>query len=990
MTKKFLKHIWPSQGLYCIAVPQKITTGKGFYYEHKVFTNIEEAAEAAEAISNSGKDCYMAVGTLKDYKVFNKEDNKYQVRVHENMGWFRSLIFDIDCGHNHVYKTQKEALIALKEFLASTGLDRPTVINSGGGLHVYFTFEEDITAEEWYEITLKLKVVAKHFKLDVDPKRTCDKSSVLRVEGTYNHKKEPRPVKVLGWGKTVALKEITKHLNWIIKTENITPEISPRESLKDIFKIVSENTTDDMYELPDGAQIIKKCNVMKQAVAVRGKGLSEPQWRDVLSISGKCKVPMDLEVSDGHEGFDESEMRAMASRLAQQKPFRCSTFRDDFPEWCKDCTHNVRNPLVLGQVLKNLPPPSSTDEPVEVAEAKETVEVVESTSEAPFEEGSGPETIKTEFGFSIALPDPPYPYKRTKNGVFLETLDDEDGAGESTVIYPYDIYPYEIQADKINGMYVVKIKVMLPHEKLSTKFEMPWHAFTDSKMFGKMLADRGVMPINNNAAELLLIYMKSYINEIQKLVKTVHKYSQLGWHEDGEMFVLPTETFLDDGTKELSGVNKALTHTVSSFRKKGTMEEWRAIIDVYARPGYEPYAFGHLVGYGSLLLRFTDYEGAIVSMVGKSGSGKSTILKTINSIFGHPTEPMLVQTDTYLARMDRLGVFNSICVTYDEITNIDPEELSDLCYSVTQGRGKHRLNQNAEAKENHTKWQMILACSSNEALLGKLSSLKHDASAESLRVFEYRVDPMGVMTRKESSEIFDKLKHNFGHAGEPFINYVVQHPEKVQKLVSYYTSKFDEAADIPNVERYWSVIVSCTLAGGHIANELNLAAFDMDKLFKWCVNQVRDMREIVVDNRRDPEALLVEYLNYHQTSTIIVSDSQFKSNGITIVKEPKSSLLIRTDLTLNKAYIDKMAIKQWLVKGGSDFHTVKTALKKEGILLDENASKTLSAGSNEVHSGQLRCWLVDLSHPKIASYTPLTSVEKDEALDLGLDKAGDI
>ena len=64
-------------------------------------------------------------------------------------------------------------------------------------------------------------------------------------------------------------------------------------------------------------------------------------------------------------------------------------------------------------------------------------------------------------------------------------------------------------------------------------------------------------------------------------------------------------------------------------------------------------------------------------MVGGSGSGKSTVLYTINSIFGHPKEPMLVQTDTYLARINRLGVFNSICVTYDEITNIAEDELSD-------------------------------------------------------------------------------------------------------------------------------------------------------------------------------------------------------------------------------------------------------------------------------------------------------------------------
>jgi len=183
-------------------------------------------------------------------------------------------------------------------------------------------------------------------------------------------------------------------------------------------------------------------------------------------------------------------------------------------------------------------------------------------------------------------------------------------------------------------------------------------------------------------------------------------------------------------------------------------------------------------------------------MVGDSGSGKSTVLQTINSIFGHPKESMLLHHDKYLAKIDRLGVFNSLCVTYDEITNIEPEELSDLCYSVTQGRGRHRLNQNAEAKENNTKWKLLLASSSNANLMGKLAYLKHDASAESLRVFEYNINSCNVMSKEDAQNTFGILSENFGHAGEIFVNYVIQHQDEVRNLINGITREFDKAAEV--------------------------------------------------------------------------------------------------------------------------------------------------------------------------------------------------
>jgi len=1050
MTREFLKHIWPSQGFYCIATPVK--GDKGFYYHQTLYTNIEEASKAAEAIDASGKDCYMAVGTLKERSYICKKTGKKKVRGHENMGWFKTLIFDIDCGEDQPYKTQKEALVHLKEFCKKIRLPKPTLVNSGGGLHVYFTFEEEVTADRWHDIALKLRAVAKDFGLGVDTKRTCDRSSVLRVADTHNHKKGlERPVEIMQWGTPERSKLIDGRLTKVVKDKGLKinnprkfkSRVNPNKDFEvpDSLKNAFGNVKPTIYENCDGKLIFEGCNVMGKVLELKGR-VPEPMWYHTLQCDRLSDHPIPYEISNGHPDYVEAEMLAKLSQLEQNKvgATTCETFQDaissypDHKHLCDNCVHKgkIRSPRELGTSLKSLAPPNSAENSVEVvlatkAEVKpkaiENVEVDYDASSAfggtevkseklefPMEpeekpekkvlnseskESHAPKTLETDFGFDVSFPAAPYPYTRGYDGVYVTVEDqdedydygggeDEDGEHSSrssrdqTQILGFDLFPTGLRAEKVGGNFTVLMEARIPNETTGRKLEIPFTEVVDDRSLKAALAGIGVIADSNWCFEMIKDYMTKYIKEIQRLVKTVQKYSQLGWHEDGDIFILPTETLLKDGTKEDSGVDKSLVHSVGSFRKKGTLEEWKKIIDAYSLPGYEPYAFGHLSGYGSLLFRFTDYEGAIVSVVGGSGSGKSTVLKTINSIFGHPVEPMLIQSDTNLARMNRLGVFNSICVTYDEITNIREEDLSDWCYSITQGRGKHRLNQNAEAKENTTTWQMILVSSSNEPLMGKLSNLKHNASAESLRVFEYRIDPMDVMTKQEAS-VFDNLKHNFGHAGEIFVNYVVQHPEEVQKLISQYQLRFDEAANIPITERYWSAITACTLAGGEIANKLGLGNFDIESLFSWATRQVSNMRNIVNDNYSDPVILLNEFLNQSQMAMIVVSDSQVTKGSIYVEREPRTSLVVRADITNQKAYISKSAFKTWLAKGSSDYHLVKTELKNSGILLDDNKSMTLSKGSKLFPSGQVRCWLVDLDHPEMNRSIDLVSSESKPA-----------
>lgn len=994
MLKNFLTAVWVGSGIYCLAIPRKIKLNDGTlksYFDHETYTSIDSVIAASTKFDKDGLDVFFTIGTLKELKVLNVEKKKWQTRVHSNMDRFNTFILDIDCGEGKPYTDKDAGIDALKKFLRDTGLPRPTVVNSGGGLHVYWTFlgTEGVTAEAWHEQAAKLKKLTEHFELDADPTRTADMSSVLRMPGTHNNKRgEKRIVSILLHGNPTEFSDICSILDKGIFENDIQVPIHR------ITNGLPSNLNTGI--ISSGATVFKKCKQMARVkeiggpvgYAMRESACSIIKFTDMEDYSL-------LWANDQNPSMVEQQTWNMVETSITDNPHTCARIEAANKGGCAGCKNEgskyFKSPIALGYPVREeveniiVAAPTPTDTILAVQDRPSiapNLSIVSVNTEDT--------DMSTEFAVSktvdigefrvledgVLVPKAPYPYKRGKGGSVIAQATESDGVlGDVVVIYDYDMFPYERVWDAHTNCEMIKLRVNLPHDKWREVYT-ELYTLIDLKSFNKIMATNGVIVGGTDRQQQLCTYMSAYIKHIQSISKATKNYPQLGWQHESSVFVLPKHSLHSDGTTEACGVSSALKHAVSSFRKSGTLEEWKSIINTYARDGYEPYAFGHLVGYGSLLFQFTDYHGAIVNMVGDSGSGKSTVLKTINSLFGHPDESMLTQIDTTNAKMNRIGVFNSICTTYDEITNIDPDELSQFCYAISQGRAKHRLGQDSVEKENNTRWKMILASTSNANLMNKLSSLKQDASAESLRVFEYYINSKNVMSKSEAGDTFNRLQENFGHAGEIFINYVINNQDKVRKLIKTMTDIFDKRADVPVRERYWSAIVGCTLAGGVIAHKLGLCDYDTDKLLEWAVSQVKVMRGVVSENKRDPRALLVEFMNSIIGNTLVIGGGVDKDRGLYVREEAHGTILARSEIDAGILYISKVAIRNWLTKGGSDINWVRKSLADSGILVSDKAEKTLTAGSALAKTGQISCWKINLNHPQMvgAVVTPFVTV----------------
>jgi hypothetical protein len=117
-------------------------------------------------------------------------------RKASNVKSMKAFWLDIDCGAEKAktgvgYATQEEALLALRAFCRAVGLPKPMIVDSGGGLHVYWPLKTAISPSRWKSTADKLKRATKAVGFLADQSRTTDAASILRPVGTHNRKFDP-------------------------------------------------------------------------------------------------------------------------------------------------------------------------------------------------------------------------------------------------------------------------------------------------------------------------------------------------------------------------------------------------------------------------------------------------------------------------------------------------------------------------------------------------------------------------------------------------------------------------------------------------------------------------------------------------------------------------------------------------------------------------------------------------------------------------------
>ena len=1008
---QFLRQMWPTVGHYCIAHPFKTDDGKTLYY-HKVFPTISEAVTHCHEQQHL-IDTYFCVLSLAQAEVINyskldyktQQPGKRETRVASNILAAKAVFWDLDVGPEEAkYDTREDALRDLAAFLTKTRLPLPTLVSSGGGVHVYWSFVEDVPVAEWRTVAWHMRQLGEGLGLKLDPTRTTDSTSVLRVPHSFNWKDRgnPRPVKVLGVGADTPVGTFRSMLQdamiraGVVATDAPAPKAAPLHDHG-----LGEQTFNNFGPKLTLGEVAAACGQVQEIVRSHGDP-NHPHYGQLDNTAWyRGMLATIRHVEDGETwcrkltAMHPRSVSDIDEKLQQLQPFgpaKCETLQQFMP-WkdspCKACRFlndpSTPNPLVAARKMTAAPPP--TVEPA-------------SPSAAPASSPAPPVALQPVASLSVLaavqIPNPPKPYERLKTGGIAVTRKDKDNNDKTTVIYANDLYPLKRLVNKDDATEQQVWRVVLPRTG-ARDFTIDADTLYDTRKFCAAIANNGIYP---HKAEIpaLQDYMTAYIAQLQKTLDGESQCSHLGWTDEYRAFVLPDKTLLEDGSARVSALTTQAQRAAQFIQKRGTLQEQVRLMGFYNHPEYIANQLVILGGLASIIFYATGHHGIVVNCSGDAGASKSTTLYTAAGLWGDPALWPINGTNrgaTANARAQRIATNANLPTCVDEITHLPPREAMDLVMNITQPGHRLRLmTDGTERKQSDNYKSAIMIATANSSLHALLSLDNTAGTAGSMRVFEMKFTAQTVHTKAEADEFLRQIRLNYGHIGELVAQFVVRHRVAVEKRVQQLVREIDAACNIQSSERFWSAYVASCLTIGEIAQALQLLPYDTIAIRDWVVTkQIPFMRGVVKDEYRDPLAILTDYIAEKHSNIVVIDRAPSIGTNTTgkhvasetafAANKPSGALLGHYDLHSGMLYLLKQGFKDHCSRIGAvssrlldDLSTPRAVgmAPPEKIVVDKAVRRTLGAGT-DLAKGQSWCFSVNMRHPEISGVTPLTTVQ---------------
>ncbi len=904
-----LLSILPSTGFICVAE----ALDKGF--KHHWCDDAAMAERVALRIDKAGKTVFVAQASF----------TTATTRKAVNSAFLKNFFLDIDCGAGKPYPTQKDGLSALLKFCKTTTLPAPTVVNSGNGLYAHWVLASDLEAGAWVNTAKLFQKLIKEVEPGLDGDGICaDRARVLRLVGSHNKKdpKNPKEVKILHRGELIGHDVFAGAVKEALRAAGValpSPKI-PSIVTNAVFTAGLEESRPSYAK-----EIASKCGQIAALKASKGD-VSEPLWYSAIGVLRfTVESPAVIhEWSQGHTDYsiDKTDAKIHQHEKSGVGPTTCAKFNIDNPSVCSGCrfSQKIVSPISLGYEA-----PKALDAP----------------------KGS-------------EYPPPPSGFILSKSGVYY------DDGDTPICLYPYPLYVASVNQDHFGESFTIKHQ--LPHDGWK-EFSLPSKHTVDHKTLFSALIDDHVQILGKDNKSLFAVYIEASMANIRKAGKLAKLYGQMGWvqEDDAMAFIQGPSVYRKGVDAQKVGYSATAPEFVKSLVPQGDTSTWVENTKILNREGLEGLAFEFLcAAFAAPLVKFTGYEGAMLSVVGGSGVGKTLTASWGISAWGDAKRLTLYQKDTENAFVGRLGVYNTLPVYMDEISNISSEAMSDLAYKVTQGRDKIRLTQKAVERKGVNSWNTLAIASSNHSLVDKLSSLKGDAGAEINRIFEYEVSE--GFTTEESRKIFNAFTSDFGGVGERYAQYLVDRQEdhkagieKVKELISR------RVGDRPE-ERYWIMVAAVAVYGGLIAKKVGVSHIAVERLIPWIEDVVKGMRGCKDANSFDAVSFLGSLLDRYSNGVLMVRRYDPKSKiGSDPARIPTGRLVARIEEDVEMLWVSLALIKSELAKIHVSPRKMAADLKGKGLI---EAAATMSLGrGTDFSSVQQSCWKLDLSNPVLGHCT---------------------
>ena len=924
MIKQFYEKTLPTQGVYCVSGITKaghITTR--FAETFDSFLNL------IELFKSRGENVFVTPGTYGGFS-----------RMGDNCVYVRSFFVDLDVGPKG-YPTQQDALEAFNTFVAKVELPPAVRLNSGRGIHAYWIFDEDIPAAEWRPYAEKFKARCIAEGLIIDPTVTADAARLMRCPDTFNYRTDPpSPTSLIdsefseysfdmfkefldtGLPAEVDLTEVQKLLSTISKgLDPDTAALKKYDNFESMFQIIAEKSL-----LGEG------CAQIEYAL-LNSKTLGYDPWIAALQTAARCDDADEAIhlLSEDYPGYDRNKVRKKAATFTS--PRTCTRYEADAPERCAGCMHKGRisTPKELGRRLK-------TAEPETQAVAVQVEESIRKETH--------PQDVPEYPAFL-------YPFVRGVNGGIYYTpparkIKGTKGEKEKVLqddpilIINNDLYPTKRMYSPLDGDCLM-MKNVLPMDA-HRDFLLPMSTAYTPDLMTKTLTANGVY-FQTDSTKHVKDYIVKWGQYLQQTQAAEQMRMQFGWTEDLQGFVVGNSEIRKSGETVKTASSPFIQSIAKLLTPKGDYDLWKEAIGKLNTPSLELHAFVMLCGFGSPLMRLTTTNGAVFSLTGKSGVAKTGAMYAALSVVGNPEELSIFKaTDAGLANR-ALGM-HSMLLGVDEVTNMNPLEVSKFIHQMASGKGKIRLQSSVNAERPlELSSKLITIMTTNESLYDKLSIAKASPDGEVARLIEFVIERPKAFSEnsKLGPAIFETVANNYGHAIYEFIKRVFELGDvEVKRRIDVWIARFIKAYGSHEANRFYENSTGATFAAGEIIVEMGMVKLDLDRIFDYTVNAMINIRDNTIKvNEVDYNALLGDFYNKSHSGMLVLDGSK-------VTTEPRMALVARVEVENSVCYVSKPDLKAYLAELKISVGDFERGMKDHGLVTwpdgKKYGKKRLAAG----------------------------------------------
>jgi len=270
--------------------------------------------------------------------------------ISEVFGLWLDVDVQVEGHHNEVHNQYFDSFQQATDFMMSLPIKPTIIVNSGGGLHVYYKFDKVLcleTIEERKEINLIYRLFSEYVNQEANKiGKKIDKSNVLkmmRVPFTYNLKNKDKPKLV-----TVEYFEDANQLKYE-DVKGFLKEAIEREQCKIAHGRQQSSYPSD--KKADGDLIYERCNWVRHKVDNQHE-CSYEEWNLLLILCANIKDGFEKahEWSRDDARYKATDVTKKYQTLVEQKmkPFLCNKVNSS--SLCKGCDlfDQGKSPIRLG------------------------------------------------------------------------------------------------------------------------------------------------------------------------------------------------------------------------------------------------------------------------------------------------------------------------------------------------------------------------------------------------------------------------------------------------------------------------------------------------------------------------------------------------------------------------------------------------------------------------------------------------------------------